>query len=1093
MTEHPAPPSIQPSGFFVLRTPLAPFHDLTAWSEGLVAPHTPKDTDLGAALAEDRKALRARLSAYIEKPEIREALFVASPSLDESIAVWRENPNSGRGQRIERALVRYVARLAGRATPFALFAGCSVGTIGGETRLEIASRDEYGRHTRLDTDYLFALADALARDPALRNAFTYRPNSSLYRSSDRLRYVETRLTGTLRSYHLVAVESSEALDSTLAQARRGASLQTLAAALVDGEISPAEAESYVAELIDSQILVPDIAVPVTGPEPIQAMADELSSRAETASVGRALLEARREIEQFDAEGLGVPAERYHALARSLEALPAKLELSRLFQVDMTKPAPHATLGGAALAEIVAGVELLHRLARPGRDELLKRFCEAFRDRYEEQEVPLVEALDEEAGIGFGNSGDTSPLLHDLPLTPAPDESVRWGSREGVLLRKLSEALSDGRQEVALETRDVEQLAAQDQPPLPESFALTATISASSPEALGRGEFHVLLGGFSGPSGAPLLGRFCHADDALRRLVEEHLRAEEARDPEAVFAEVVHLPEGRLGNILLRPVLREYEIVYLGRSGALSERQIPITDLMVSVRGQEIVLRSARLQRRVIPRLTTAHNFSRGLGIYHFLCALQRQRLTAGAVWDWSPLARAPFLPRVTMGRLVLSRARWHVHKDELVRLGRGDAVARFVQVQAWRATRRIPRWIVLADGDNTLPVDLTNALAVESFVQLLKDRDDATLEELYPGPDELCAHGPEGGFVHELIVPFVRASDTVHPSPIEAAPPRRLPNPAPVPHMRRSFPPGSEWLYVKLYSGTATADQVLRELVGPVVRRTMDGSLTDRWFFLRYADPETHLRLRFHGVPESLQREVWPVLRAAAAPFLADGRIWRLALDTYEREIERYGGPQAIELAEQFFHFDSVAVLQIVEQLDPGDAGLDERWRLVFCGMHAILEDLGFDFDRRASMLRAIRDASAKEQRFDRNADHWIGERFRKERARLGDLLDSARAAESPLAPGIQALRRRSEHWRPVAAELKAREAAGRLSAPCHEIARSYLHMYSNRLLRSAPHQHEAVLYDFLARHYESEVARKRVNRSTSAAAATQAAVALRR
>jgi len=34
-------------------------------------------------------------------------------------------------------------------------------------------------------------------------------------------------------------------------------------------------------------------------------------------------------------------------------------------------------------------------------------------------------------------------------------------------------------------------------------------------------------------------------------------------------------------------------------------------------------------------------------------------------------------------------------------------------------------------------VDLENALAVESFVHLAKDRDGATLKELFPGPEEL--------------------------------------------------------------------------------------------------------------------------------------------------------------------------------------------------------------------------------------------------------------------------------------------------------------------------------------------------------------------
>jgi hypothetical protein len=42
-------------------------------------------------------------------------------------------------------------------------------------------------------------------------------------------------------------------------------------------------------------------------------------------------------------------------------------------------------------------------------------------------------------------------------------------------------------------------------------------------------------------------------------------------------------------------------------------------------GGEIVLRSASLKRRIVPRLTTAHNFRSGtLGLYRFLCAVQGQ-------------------------------------------------------------------------------------------------------------------------------------------------------------------------------------------------------------------------------------------------------------------------------------------------------------------------------------------------------------------------------------------------------------------------------------------------------------------------------------
>src|SRR5262249_36952806 len=311
------------------------------------------------------------------------------------------------------------------------------------------------------------------------------------------------------------------------------------------------------------------------------------------------------------------------------------------------------------------------------------------------------------------------LLAGLTFPPSPARTVSWGRREDVLLRKLSEALAGGAGEVVLGPRDLEEMAGP-APPLPDAFAVTAAVAAASEEPLAAGAFQVLLEGGSGPSGARLLGRFCHADPELHEHVEQHLRAEEALEPDAVFAEVVHLPEGRLGNILARPVLRPYEIPYLGRAGVPADRQIPVTDLRVSVVAGAVVVGWERLGGRVIPRLSCAHNFHASQGIYAFLGALQAQGRAEGLGGSWGPLGEAPFLPRVVSGRLVLSRASWRADRDELGRLARARGAARFRAVQRWREARRLPRWVALADGDNELPTDLDNVLAGDTLVQLVQ-------------------------------------------------------------------------------------------------------------------------------------------------------------------------------------------------------------------------------------------------------------------------------------------------------------------------------------------------------------------------------------
>jgi thiopeptide-type bacteriocin biosynthesis protein len=279
-------------------------------------------------------------------------------------------------------------------------------------------------------------------------------------------------------------------------------------------------------------------------------------------------------------------------------------------------------------------------------------------------------------------------------------------------------------------------------------------------------------------------------------------------------------------------------------------------------------------------------------------------------------------------------------------------------------------------------------------------------------------------------------------------------------------------LYAKLYTGTAAADQLLRDVVKPLTEEVIESGAVESWFFVRYGDPDWHLRLRFKGSPERLHAEVLPALRSAAASLLEDGRVWRLQLDTYEREIERYGGLEGIDLAERLFHVDSEAVLEIIELLEPGDVGLDERWRLTLLGMDHVLENFGLDLATKHAVVEAARSRFAKEFRVDEWIGPRLGERFRLERSDLEVLLDLTEDADHPLAQGIEILQGRSRRWAPVIAELQACAQDGRLAMPLNDLAATHMHMHANRLLRAAQRAQELVIYDFLERLYASRLAR---------------------
>ena len=1079
--------SYRPANFFALRTPLLPFEELEALSHGLEGAQTRCGDSRAAALGPDRERLRSRLERLLTRPEIREALFLASPSLEAGLATWRRDPDSKKGRRAEQSLVRYLYRMASRATPFGLFAGCSLGHPGEHTRLQLSPRAAYRRHTRLDMGYLFALCEDLGRDPELQRRLRYRPNSSLYLAAGRLRYVEARRQGRSRSHHLVAVDTAGYLEEILHRTADGSTLAELAHILAKREDVPLEdAEEFIAELIDSQILVSTLSPPVTGREPIHDLLEQLKQHPVTGPAAVCLGDIADRLETLDATGLGHAPEVYRAVAHRLEELPTEVELSRLLQVDMIKPTMEATLGPPVLDEIERGVDLLRRLAGPQTAGPFDRFCQEFDARYEgRQQVPLVEVLDEEVGLGFEMGGGpataASPLLEGLAFPQrASLRQVLWGAREELLLEKLLAAKADGSMEIEINAEDLERLPAEGLLPVPQAFQVMATVAAPSQEALDRGDLRVFLRNAGGPSGANLLGRFCHADETLRRNVTEHLRAEEEQDPETILAEVVHLPHGRVGNVLSRPVLRSYEIPFLGRSGADPKHQIPITDLLVSVEAGKVILHSRTLGRRVVPRLTSAHNFtSRALGAYRFLSSLQHQSCQASMGWNWGALEAASFLPRVTSGKLVLARARWLVPRQEIREWAGDSADLCFDSVQQWRARRRLPRWIVLVDGDNELLVDLNNPLSVETFLAVTKRRSQLVVMEFFPSPEELCARGTEGRFVHELVIPYLRrmpAGDARREEQDVSngeVLPLRQPTTQPTTHAQRAFLPGSEWLYAKIYTGTSTADGVLTGVVGPLIRRLMASGAIDRWFFIRYGDPQFHLRLRLHGDPHRLASQVVPLLHESATPLLADGRIWRLQFETYTRELERYGSGEGMPLAERLFWADSEAVLSIVESLE-GDADADHRWLLTARGIDRLLSDLGYENEQKVELLKSLQSSFRREFGHSSTLQKQLAARLRRERRRLEEALEPLQDASHPLAAGLRALDQRSKRLAPIVSGILAADRDGRLGVPRRRQAMSFVHMFTNRMLRTEGRAHELVLYDFLLQCARSRAARER-------------------
>ena len=1004
----PDPSACRTADFFVLRTP------------GL-----PED-------ALDGGDLEAAMRALVCEDAVREALALASPDLAARLDPWLAGTLDAAEERhLARALLRYLGRMSGRATPFGLFAAVSLGAWGPSARFEVGPWRASRKALRLDWGVLEALAGGLERDPAVRAGLRYRPNTSLHTAGGWHRYLERRdAEARGRTYHLEAVEATPHLDFALQEARAGLPLAALAERLAARvAVPPDEARAFLDQVVEAQVLAGDLQPPLTAPDPLA----HLAARLGPAGAAEPLTALASEVAALAGAPLGAHPGGYAAALPALAALPVPPGGRDLLQVDLHRPAPGLALPPRVRRALEAGAETLRRLAAPPAEGPLDRFRAAFTDRYGTRWMPLLQVLDEEGGIGFDGAAPVDePLLADLPLQPPPPPRPLT-ARDRLLLARMPRW--QGADTWELSDADLEALAAPEPQPFPASFAALACLSAADAAALDRGDFRFWMEQYSGPTAARWLGRFAGGDPALAAALREHLRREEAARPEALFAEVVHVPEGRMGNVLARPALRDHEIPFLATPGVPEDRGLPPSDLRVTVRGRRVVLASARLGREVVPRLSSAHNFARGPAVYRFLAHLQEQDGRSGG-WSWGALADLPFLPRVVRGRHVLARARWRIGGGEL-------AGGPWEAVQALRQRRGLPRFVTLAEADHHLRVDLDQPLAADMLHHQVAGRAAFTLLEGFPAPGEALVTGPEGRFAHELVVPFEAAGPAARPLP----PPGGA-------ALVRAFAPGSEWLYLKLYAGPATADRLLVDLA-PLLAATGAEGLWDRWHFLRYRDPGPHLRLRFHGEPGRLLAALLPRLHGHLAPWLAAGLLWKWQVDTFEPEWERYGGPAGFPLAEAWFAEDSQRVL---DRLVAG-APPEDRWREGLRDTDAIWAALGLEIPERLAVARRARDAFRTEFAATGAGSAPVGDRFRRLRREL--------EAGFPCPPDTAG---RPEHR----ALVPIREACARgdLQEDRASLAGSLVHMHLNRLLRTRPREHEWVLMEFLVRLYASHLAR---------------------
>lgn len=975
-----------------------------------------------------------KVSQVLSDPAFRDAVWLASP------VYYRELEKKGfdfnlLSEKERFTLYKYYNRMSFRCTPFGAFASCTTAGWSATDRLVLEKKAVL--HVLPSWEWLQA-RNAILKESA--GDFLVYSNPSLYRQGNFWRYTISAAGANGKLEFSLQGIAAEGLNNYLIRRSAKAPLKRseLIALLKDRSgCSADDAATYIAFLIAEQILLSEFDGSLlanglidrigTDPGPVENFWNEQRSIVIPAAPG--IAERAAKLRDLNI-GSGINAG------------------ADMFYTSVGRAVKTGGFGEWQQQEIGQAIGYLARLVRPFNPAAMQDFIAAFKRRFEGRRVPILEALDADTGIsydGLHNYEEGNGLLAGLsfPVSNKTVISHDWDAVRQLFLRIWLQDRKRGEwDKVVLREEDLS---------FPERVKERHLKMPPSLSVLySRAGDQLVLDNIGGASATALTGRFSVFSGELSAFCRQIALAEKNANPDILFAELHQLSHEHVDNINRRVQIYDYVIALSGYPMAEGSGIVLPADLLLSVRDDDLILESVSLGKRLIPRLPTAYNYHHNeTPVFRLLAHLQYQGLQVNFNFDPEKLFPGlPFYPRVEFRRCIFSLAKWILSGEDIRFLS--DRPVSLGRLHQFRQERGIPRLVSLGGTDQQLVFDLVNDSEAVFFLDCLRGAGKTVLHEFLP-PGGAVSDGSDSFTAQSIAV-------LLNPLPVYSGLSRSHPVHIKLP--QRRFMPGSEWLYIRMECTERSANQLLTGVVVPVIRK--NEGIIDQWFFVRYYDPDHHIRLRFKVNAENAGR-ILSAFHDGFSKEIYRPMVKELRTETYIRELERYG-PEIIGQVETFFFASSEWVINYLGMKGYLDARADELLPIILvyrmCG--AFFKD-----QTHLETFLAVADARFRHE-FEADKTLLVGMdgKYRQVARDLTRMLEDGHLEAEFSVAGTGLMLQLLEHFRKLCKNWE--------QARQERLLADLVHMHLNRFFTVRQRQQEGLVYFCLRKYVSSLMVRKR-------------------
>ena len=276
--------------------------------------------------------------------------------------------------------------------------------------------------------------------------------------------------------------------------------------------------------------------------------------------------------------------------------------------------------------------------------------------------------------------------------------------------------------------------------------------------------------------------------------------------------------------------------------------------------------------------------------------------------------------------------------------------------------------------------------------------------------------------------------------------------------VKRTYCLGEEWLYYKIYCGVRIADRILAKEILELTQKLEELGVITQWFFIRYSDPDNHIRLRLKLRALVELSTVVDQVNQSFTPLLNDGLIWKVQTDTYVRELERYGSC-TMEISETIFYEDSKLVAQTLDTIVEDELYFLFILRCVsqFLALFKLTDQMLLNF------LEDNHNAYKEEFKVEKATKISIDKKYRGLQGQIELFItEAALAKKYTILDTI--LQDRNRNISKQVDQLLVLERSNSLEIELRDLLGSYVHMFVNRAFRDKQRFYEMLVYGFYRR-----------------------------